>query len=180
MTLVNIITRALIELGRGTDAQSTEAWRDKLLLFANDAVTDLAEYLELRRTDPVTAADGKFSVSDLSRPCLKVVSVMQNGRAVSFTQSGSSKEVAVSSNGELQVEYRYAPKEMANDIDSPDVPENLQGLIVSYVVYREHLTADPTMQRRADAFYQLYETGKRKARKTLGESDTYSIYNNGW
>lgn len=180
MTLVNIITRALIELGRGTDAQSTEAWREKLTLFANDAVLDLAEHLELRRTDTVTAADLRFLLSDLPRPCLKVLSVEQNGKAVAFTQSNDSKTVAVAANGDLEVEYRYAPKEMANDTDTPDVPENLHGLVVSYVVFREHLTADPTMQRRADAFYQLYESGKRKARKTLGETDTYSIYNNGW
>ena len=180
MTLANIIRRALIELGRSTDAQATEAWREKLTMFANDAVQDLCEYLELRRVDTVEAKDGKFLLSDLTHGCLKVIDVQQNGGAVSFTQSDASASVDVSSDGEISVEYRYAPMEMKNDVDTPEVPEYLHRLIVSYVVFREHLTADPTMQRRSDAFYQLYETGKRAARKDLGETNTFKIYNTGW
>ena len=180
MTLETIIRRALIELGRGVDAQSTEAWSERFTMFANDAVQDLAEYLELRRTDTVEVEWTTLPLSLLERPCLKVLSVKKAGTDVIFTQGASSEEIMVGTNGTLTVEYRYAPKEMANRIDEPDVPENLHPLIVSYAVYREHLTADPTMQRRADAFYQLYETGKRKARKTLGETDTYAFKNTGW
>jgi len=180
MTLVDIITRSLIELNRGTDAQSMEEWRTKLTIFANDAVQELAEHMELRRTETVTAEDGKILVKSLQRPCIKVVDVRQNGGTIAFTQAENSYEVNVSSNGEMEVEYRYAPLEMANDNDEPDIPAYLQRLIVSYVVYREHMTADPTMQRRADPFFQLHEQGKRKARKTLGETDTYTIYNAGW
>lgn len=180
MTLANIIRRALIELGRGTDAQSTEAFREKLTLFANDAVQDLCEYLELRRTDEVEAKDGVFIVSDLPYGCLKVVDVRQNGNAITFTQGSNSEKIAVTADGNIEVEYRYAPQELKDDIDVPSIPEHLHRLIVSYVVHREHMTADPTMQRRSDAFYRLYEEGKRKARKNLGESDTFSFYNTGW
>lgn len=180
MTLANIIRQALIELGRGVDAQSTEAWREKLTLFANDAVQDLCSELKLRRVDTVEAKDGKFSLSDLSHGCLKIVEVKKNGSSVTFTQADTSKDVNVSSDGELEVEYRYAPKELRNDVDEPSIPKHLHRLIVAYAVFREHSTADPTMQRRSDTFFQIYEEGKRKAKKDLGESDTFKIYNKGW
>ena len=180
MTLANIIRRSLIELGRGTDAQSTNAWQEKLTMFANDAVQDLVEYLELRKTDKVTAQDNVIKLGDLSSECIKVVEVRQGDKPIVFETADASDEIRVKAEGEVDVEYRYAPKEMKDDVAKPDIPEYLQRLIVSYVVYREHLTADPTMQRRADAFYRLYEEGKRKASKTRGEADTYKIYNNGW
>lgn len=180
MTLVNIITQALTELGRTTDAQQMESWKDKFTVFVNDGMRDIAEYLELRKTDTVTAAVGKISVSDLRDACVKVVSVTQNGSEIPFNMGSTSDEIEVPVEGEMQVEYRYIPKDLRNNTDKPGIPEHLHHLLVSYVVYREHMTADPTMQRRSNAFYQMYETGKRQAKKTLGEDDTYSIYNVGW
>lgn len=180
MTLVNIITQALTELGRTTDAQQMEAWKDKFTVFVNDGMRDIAEYLELRKTDTVTAAAGKISVSDLSDACVKVVSVTQNGSEIPFNMGNTSNEIEVPGEGVMQVEYRYIPHDLRNNTDKPGIPEHLHHLLVSYVVYREHMTADPTMQRRSNAFYQMYETGKRQAKKNLGEADTYSIYNVGW
>ena len=180
MTLVNIITQALTELGRTTDAHQMESWKDKFTVFVNDGMRDIAEYLELRKTDTVTAAAGKISVSDLSDACVKVVSVTQDGAEIPFNMGSTSDEIEVPVEGKMQVEYRYIPKYMRNNTDKPGIPEHLHHLLVSYVVYREHMTADPTMQRRSNAFYQMYETGKRQAKKTLGEDDTYSIHNVGW
>lgn len=180
MTLVNILTRALVELGRKTDAQSMEAWREKLTLFANDGAADLAEYLNLKRVDTVQAVDGQVALSDLERGCRKVVSVSQNGANVTVTEAQDSKHVNVGTNGEVQVTYRYIPKDMENDIDEPDVPEALHRLIVTYVVYRDHLCLDPSMQGRATAIQTMYERGKLNARKKYGESDIYSIYNTEW
>lgn len=180
MTLVNIITQALTELGRTTDAQQMESWKDKFTVFVNDGMRDIAEYLELRKTDTVTAAAGKISVSDLSSACVKVVGVTQNGAEIPFRTGPASDRIEVSGDGEMEVEYRYIPNELKNNTDKPGIPEYLHPLLVSYVVYREHMTADPTMQRRANAFYQMYESGKLQARKTLGEADTYSIFNVGW
>jgi len=177
MTLVNILTRALVELGRKTDAQSMDAWREKLTIFANDGCADLAEYLNLKRTDTVTATDGIVKLSDLERGCRKIVSASQNGSSLSVTETNDSKTINVGSSGEVQVTYRYIPKDMENDIDSPDVPEALHRLIVTYVVYRDHLSLDPSMQGRATAILQVYERGRMNARKKYGESDIYSIYN---
>lgn len=180
MTLVNIITQALVELGMTTDAQQMDEWKQKFAMFANDGMRDLAEYLELRRTDTVTVPDGLFRVSGLEHTCLKVVGVTQNGASLPFHTGRTSDEILVDGTGEMQVEYRYVPNEIKNNTDQPGIPPYLHHLLVSYVVYREHLTADPTMQRRADAFFRMYETGKRKARKTLGEENTYQFLNVGW
>ena len=180
MTLVNIISQALIEVGRTTDAQQMAAWKDKFTVFVNDGIRDLAEYLHLRMTDTVSAADGKIDIGDLSHSCVKVVAVRQNGSDVTFQTSGSSNAIEVTGNGEYEVEYRYIPKEVQNNSDQPAIPEHLHHLLVTYVVYREHMTASPTMQRRSDAFFQTYERGKRKARQYLGESDSYAITNVGW
>lgn len=181
MTLVDIITRALLGLGRLSDAQSMNAWKAKLLIYANDCVADLAEYLDLVRTDTVTAAGGEFKLNDLSRGCRKIVRVTQNGKELAATETRDSNTIGVNANdGEIEVTYRYFPKEMEDDIDVPDLPVGLHRLIVPYVVYSEYRTLDPSMQGRANAFKTDYERGKMNARKKYGESDTYNIYNWEW
>lgn len=40
MTLNDITVGALDRLDRGHDAQTLEMWRDKLTMFANDALTE--------------------------------------------------------------------------------------------------------------------------------------------
>lgn len=180
MTLVDIITRALSGLGRLSDAQSMNAWKAKLLIYANDAVADLAEYLDLKRTDTVSVADGELKLSDLPRGCRKIVSARQNGKELSVTETNDSKTVGINAEGEVEVTYRYFPKEMEDDIDVPDLPEGLHRLIVPFVIYSEYRTLDPSMQGRANAFKTDYERGKMNARKKYGEQDTYNIYNWEW
>lgn len=180
MTLLEILSQSLSELGRTTDAQQMETWRGKFTPFVNAGMRDLAQYLQLRRTDNVEAVDGTIFVKDLPHPCLKVLSVNQDGKALGFYLDAFSDRISVDRSGEMEIEYRYMPKDVVNDTDIPGIPEYLHHLLVTYVVYREHLTADPNMQRRANGFYQMYETEKRELRKTLGEQDTYNIINTGW
>ena len=180
MTLTSIITDALAMIGRSTDQQSMEAWRQKFTIFANDGARELAEYLQLRRTDTVTAVGGQFDVSDLPMECVKVVNVSRNGTDLTFTTGPNSSRITVGSDGDIQVEYRYLPKKMENDIDTPGIPEHLHHLIVPYVAFREHMTAEPKMQRRAEMFYQIYDSGRTEAKKTYGEHNTYKLINTGW
>ena len=180
MTLLDILTQAMTELNRTTDAQQMEAWRGKLVPYINAGMRDLAHYLQLRRTDTTEAVDGTILVSDLPHPCLKVVSVKQNGKDVLFNLGAFSDRIRVDGDGAMAVEYRYVPKDIKNDSDKPGIPEYLHPLLVTYTVYRDHLTDDPNMQRRAGGFQQIYETEKRELRKTLGERDTYNIINAGW
>ena len=180
MTLISIITDALATIGRSTDAQSMEAWKQKFTIFANDGARDLAQYLQLRRTDTITASDNQIDVNDLPNVCLKVLSVKQGSSELSFVMGNSRETINVGVDGDVDVEYRYVPKDMADDIDQPGIPENLHHLIVPYVVFREHMTADPSTQRRSDLFWQVYDQGRHEAKKTYGEEDTYKIYNAGW
>jgi len=180
MTLISIITKALITMGRSTDAQSMEIWRNKLTLFANDGAKDIAVFLQLRETETITAVDSQIDIKDLSKECVKVVNVKQNGSDLTFNEGTDSDHINVGVDGPVSVQYRYLPTDMEEDIDTPGIPEQLQRLLVPYVVYREHMTADPTMQRRSDMFYQTYYQGLMDARKNRGEVNTYQIKNAGW
>ena len=51
MTLKELLTGALLQLDRGTDAQTLESWRDKLTRYLNDAMIDLTSELQPRRSD---------------------------------------------------------------------------------------------------------------------------------
>lgn len=180
MTLVSIISQALVTMGRSTDAQSMEAWKDKLTIFANDGAKDMAEYLQLRETEPLTATDNQIDINDLTKTCIKICNVKQGDNELEFNQGKDSEHVDVGVDGEVTVEYRYLPPDMAEDIDEPGVPAYLHHLLVPYVVFREHMTADPSMQRRSDMFYQTYINGLQDAKKTHGETNTYKIKNAGW
>jgi len=180
MTLVSIITQALTTMGRSTDAQSMEAWRDKLTIFANDGAKAVADYLQLRKTETITAEDQQIDINDLSSTCVKVVSVKQNGSELTFVLGPDSDHINVGTDGEVEVEYRYLPPDMAEDIDTPGIPAYLHRILVPYIIYREHMTADPTMQRRSDMFYQEYRAMLKEAKKTLGEINTYDIKNARW
>jgi len=180
MTLISIISQALTTMGRSTDAQSMEAWKDKLTIFANDGAKDVAKYLQLRKTETITAVDQKIDVNDLSCTCIKVCKVKQGGSELDFNQSGDYEHIDVGTDGDVDVEYRYLPAEMAEDIDEPGIPAHLHHLLIPYVVYREHMTADPTMQRRSDLFWQTYWQGLMNAKKNQGEVNTYKLRNTGW
>lgn len=177
MTLSEILSQTLTELNRTTDAQQVEAWRGRIVPYINEGMRDLARYLQLRRTDTVTATDKTINVSDLPHACIKVVSVTQDSRDIGFRLSSFSDRISVDTDGEMQVEYRYIPTDIKNDTDVPGIPQALHRMLVTYAAYRENLANDP---RRADGYRQMYEIDKRFLRKTMGEEDTYNIINVGW
>lgn len=177
MTLNEILSLSLTELNRTTDAQQVEAWRGRLVPYINAGMRDLARYLQLRRTDTVTANGKTVNVSDLPHACVKVVSVKQDSKDIPFNSSNFSDRISVDRDGEMQVEYRYIPNDVRNDTDVPAIPAVLHHMLVTYAAYREHLATDP---RRADGYLQMYEIEKRDLRKTIGERDTYNIINVGW
>jgi hypothetical protein len=61
MTLKELLTGALLQLDRGTDAQTLEAWRDKLTRYLNAAIIALTSELQPRRTDELTLTEGRWS-----------------------------------------------------------------------------------------------------------------------
>lgn len=71
MTLNDIIVSALIQTGRGHDAQTMDTWRDKLTGFANDAIMDLALTVRPIRTEKAAIANGRIDCNALERECIR-------------------------------------------------------------------------------------------------------------
>ena len=180
MTLIDIVTSALVQLGRTTDSQQQEQWRDKFAHIVNDGIVDMANALNLRRTDKVTVEDGEIDINKLPRRCRKIISVKKNGSTVSFTRGSSTVKYKVGAEGEVDVEYRFIPQALSSDTDEPELPNALHGLLVTFVCAREFQTGDYNTQRRANMYYAAYAQGKNEARRHYGEPEAYSIDNVRW
>ena len=169
MTLNDIIVSTLAQLDRGHDSQTIETWRGKLTGFANEAMLDLATMLQLRRTDTVTLANGILDTLTLPETCVKVLSVLKGGATLPVYPGPTSTQLRVTApDGTVDVHYRYLPKDMENPTDVPDLPSFCHSLITTYVVARERAAQDPSMQRGASIYFELYNAGKRSLREAIG------------
>lgn len=179
MTLQEILTGALQQLDRGTDAQTVELWRDKLTAFINDAIVDLANDFALRRTDTVRLNKGRIDLGELPRDCVKVLVLTIDGKRWPFHYGSGNAEIFVPGAlcGEAEICYRYVPLRVSADTDVPDIPEWAQGLLALYAVGRERAGGDGTSMSAARACFELYGAGKRTLRKNAGERDAYTIEN---
>lgn len=177
MTLNDIIVSALAQLNRGHDSQTVDIWRDKLIGFVNDAAQDLGKVLGLRRSDALNVVNGEIDVSQLPRSCYRVLSITQNGIQVSFDQGSATGKLKVLADGAVTVEYRYMPRPLSSPTDIPELPEHVHPLIATYVVARERGSQDPTMQRGANVYFEMYQAGKEGLRKHLGEQSAYTFKN---
>ena len=95
MTLQELLTSALQQLGRGTDAQTLESWRDKLTRYLNDAVDDLAAVIRPRRTDMAALENGVLRLSALPRRCIKVLSVARGDKRYPFYYGTGTDNIRV-------------------------------------------------------------------------------------
>ena len=178
MTLNDIIVAALSQLDRSHDSQTIGAWRDKMTRFANEAVTDLARTLRLRRSDQATVENGQLDTDALPRHCLKVLSLWQGEQRIPFLMGVSSTKLRpICSDGPITITYEYLPTDMSSPTDVPELPEWCHGLIVTYVVGRERATSDPSTQRGANIYFEIYHAAKRGMRTGLGEADRYRLEN---
>lgn len=177
MTLEQIITSALKETGDSTDAQTTDAFYDKYRDYANDAMLDIARHIRQSRSENVPVANGVILISDLSKGVCKVSSVTVAGTSYGFSFATPGKINIGTVSGTATVVYEYAPTNMQDGIESPDVPEHFHALIPIYMAYRVNLAKDPTYQRRAEGFRDLYEQSKRRIAAQNGGADQYKIIN---
>ena len=178
MTLNDIIVSALAQLDRGHDSQTVDTWRDKLTRYANEAVTDLATILQLRRTDTLQVTNNAADIAALPRCCVKVLYIARNMSRIPFIAGSSSTQIRVlCDDGPVQLHYRYLPDDMTSPTDIPELPAYCHGLIVTYVVARERASADPSMQRAANVYFGLYNASKRGLRSLVGEPDQYQFVN---
>lgn len=180
MTLIEIISAALQQLGYTTDAQTQKIWRAKFTQLANEGMVDLSEAINLRRTDSISVSNGEISIGDLPYECMKVLKISQDGTEITMSKGKATDKIAVSATGSVDVEYRYLPNNMSSDTDKPGIPTHLHSLIVTYICACHHMTANVDTQGRYNAVYNKYLSGKTKARKHYGEPENYKIINKGW
>lgn len=169
MTLNDIIVSALAQLDRGHDSQTMDTWRDRFKGFANDAILDLARAVGLRRSDTLMVENGEVNIDSLPRGCEKVLEIRQSGSPVAFYKGSATGKVAVAADGEVVMEYRAMPKMLSSPTDVPELPEYVHPLIATYVVARERSSQDPSSQRGANIYFEMYQLGKDRLRKMRGE-----------
>ena len=179
MTLNDIIVSALIQTGRGHDAQTLDTWRDKLTDFANDAMADLALSLRPIRTEKTRIENGRVDCRGLERECIRVMRINKDGRDVGFyTDERETGVVRVAAgDGEAEITYGFMPRPLTNASDEPELSEACQRLIVTYVVARERASGEVNTQRGGNIYFQLYEKGKQRLRPHMVGRDAYKLKN---
>ncbi|HWS31050.1 MAG TPA: hypothetical protein VN512_13170 [Clostridia bacterium] len=163
-----------MQLGR--DPQTIEDYADRMTTYANDAILDLADACKPIRTDVVAAVNGTINLSALPRTCLKILGVFGD-KEIEFRTSNFNTIAIMGADGTYSVTYRYAPKPLCGQTDVPEIPENLHGLITTYVIARERSATDAGNQRGANVYFEIYNAGKRAIRPHYGEKDAYTIKN---
>jgi hypothetical protein len=179
MTLKELLTGALLQLDRGTDAQTLESWRDKLTRYLNDAMIDLTGELQPRRSDPLTLTNGMLDLSALPRSVVKVIALSRADTRLPFYYGAGTEllRVPAVADGEVMVTYRYMPPMLKVDTDIPELPEWSHGALIGYSVGRERASGDAASIASSRACFELYNAAKRMMRAHRGELDAYAIEN---
>jgi hypothetical protein len=179
MTLKELLTGALLQLDRGTDAQTLESWRDKLTRYLNDAMIDLTGELQPRRSDPLMLTNGVLDLSMLPRSVVKVIALSRADTRLPFYYGAGTEllRVPAVTDGEVLVTYRYMPPMLKVDTDIPELPEWSHGALIGYAVGRERASGDAASIASSRACFELYNAAKRMMRAHRGELDAYAIEN---
>jgi len=179
VTALELIQSALGELDHPEDTAALPLWKEKLLRFANEAVTDLFETFHPWRRDPLPLLNGVIDLTALPHPCGKVLGVERCGMRVPFYFDTDTNTLRVPNvaDGTMTVVYRYLPRPLVLDTDEPELPAACHPLIVLYMTGRFSLVNDAQGLNHASAALALYETRKRRFRMDLDEPTGYSIDN---
>lgn len=177
MMLQELLTAVLQQLDRSTDAQTVEAWHDKLTRYLNDAIVDLAGVMRPRRTEAVTVARETVDLTALSRPCIKVVALTRDGQRLPFYYGAGTMllHIPAAADGAAALTCQYMPRMLAADTDVPELPEYAHGALAAYAVARERAAGDASVS--AQTGFALYRQMRRALRPSCGELDSYRIEN---
>jgi len=180
MTLKEMLMGALLQLDRGTDAQTLESWRDKLTRYLNDAMIDLTSELQPRRTESLMLTNGSLDLSKLSRSCVKTIGLEKGGTRLPYYYGAATDTLRVPAveDGLVNVTYRFMPPMLSEDEDIPELPEWSHGAMIGYAVGRERAIGDARDIVAARACFEVYNSAKRMMRAHCGEMDSYTIGGN--
>lgn len=170
MTLLELIRGALEQLDRGTDAQTIEAWRDKLTRYFNDAVEDLTSVAPPRNAEEIALLNGRFQTGELKKTCVKLLAVIAKGQRWPFYYGAGANEVCVPNltEGFVTAVYRSAPGVLEIDTDVPDIPAPYHSALILYAVGRERSMGDEASLSAARACFELYAAKKRMLMQNYG------------
>lgn len=181
MTLNDIIVSALRQLERGTDAQTIDSYQSTFTDYVNEAIRLIARsrFKQTRKETVAVDADGQFSLSGLSRECLRVESVSRGGAKVTFSQPVTGTIQCGGGAGTVEVVYRFMPKPLFSTTDVPELPPRIHGAIASYVVARHRVSSgDPDMQAAAEYYFSLFNRELTALeRETHGTPDSFKFKN---
>ena len=178
LSLEQIIANALKQIGHSSDAQKTSEWNDQFMNYANEAQLDLARHARKKRTEDLVVTDGMILRTSFARELLKVSSVKSGSTSYGFTaEDPAAISITGLDAGTVSVTYEYAPEDMKDGQEFPDIPESLHAAIPLYISYRYYMTKDESQQRRAIMFFDAYERMKKNYSGNLGGSDQYSLLN---
>ena len=139
MTLKQIVNETKFWLGSADGRKGVDPGDEQTAKLAECARRTIekiaAEYLPLVDVARVTAADGKFCLTDLPNRAIAVKKVKKGGAIVSFRCRGNVCEVA--EDGALEAEYHYFPRRAAWD-DECDVAPSVSAKSVALGVAAEY------------------------------------------
>jgi hypothetical protein len=177
--LSELLELALAELDHPSDTAALDLWREKLKLFANDAIDDLTRSLRPWRRDPAVLSNGTVDLSTLPYPVSKALGVERKGLRIPFYYGTDVTRVHVKGveDGPVDVVYRYLPAALENPNDVPQLPAACHPLIVLYMVARFQMHSDASGLSQSNLLMSLYERRKRRLRMDLDEPYGCTILN---
>ncbi|MBS7356997.1 MAG: hypothetical protein KIG86_11295 [Eubacteriales bacterium] len=184
MTLNDIIYAALRQLERGTDAQTVDKFRRVFTDYANSGQRRLANRFKVTRLETVTLDDmGRFNVDSLERSCVLIEKITDgNGAEMSWGEIVTGLiEVTNGANADVNVYYRYMPREMSSPTDVPELPSYMHSAIPYYVVGCQRCGSDADTQATAGAHFDLFNREVSDIySQHYASKDAYTLKNMGW
>ena len=174
MTLLEIIERALINLGEDADAETVEEYKQGFGItgYVNDGYMQVCErnYKPCRVEQVELDADGCFLLSELSGTVLFIEGVYPEDEAgqapprAHYALPDARVRVLNAKEETVDVVYRYLPGVLENDTDVPVFPERFHDCLGDYAAYRVMGTGSVIRQQRAQFFLQEFERKRRMIR----------------
>lgn len=182
MTLNDIIYSALVQLERGTDAQTVDKYRDVFRDYANTALFEIANRVKPTHIAAIELdEEGRFNASNLPRQCMSIDSISSaSGTAMSWNEIETGVIEVV--NGALQtvsVSYRYIPNDLTSPNDVPQLPEYMHRAIPYYIVACNNQN---TGKDTAVDYFSLFNRQITLIRNNMHYGDTSKdkLINMGW
>ena len=179
MTLSQLCELALAEVDHPADTAALNLWREKLTMFANDAIDDLTRTLRPWRRDTAVLSNGTVDLSSLPYPVSKALGVERKGLRIPFYYGTDVSVLHLKGveDGPVDVVYRYLPAMLTQPTDEPQLPAACHPLIVLYMVARFEMHNDAQGLSHANMLLSLYERRKRRLLMDCGVPYGSSIMN---